>query len=176
MVDEQKLRQLAEAATPGPWVTGNTDPLLFGSPRNPGTEPIGFVYGPSFAERSELGRKALSTSEYIATANPAAILSLLDELQSLRNDRDSWADQCSQRVADAVDALEKLEAMTQERTAWRVTAENAEEELAALKASLGEPLAWLSVDSIGERYLCFSKPLDRDHAAPLYALTNKDPS
>ena len=83
MVDEQKLRQLAEAATPGPWVTGNTDPLLFGSPRNPGTEPIGFVYGPSFAERSELGRKALSTSEYIATANPAAILSLLDRVKAL---------------------------------------------------------------------------------------------
>ena len=85
---------------------------------------------------------------YVAALHPAAILSLLDELQTLR----------------------------EERTAWRVTAENAEAELSAIKASLGEPLAWLSVDSIGERYLCFSKPLDRDHAAPLYALTNKDRS
>jgi hypothetical protein len=32
-----------------------------------------------------------------------------------------------------------------------------------------EPVAWLSTDSIGERYLCFSKPLDNDPAQPLYA-------
>jgi hypothetical protein len=32
-----------------------------------------------------------------------------------------------------------------------------------------EPVAWLSIDSIGERYLCFSKPLDNDPAFPLYA-------
>jgi hypothetical protein len=32
-----------------------------------------------------------------------------------------------------------------------------------------EPVAWLSIDSIGERYLCFSKPLDNDPVFPLYA-------
>lgn len=31
-----------------------------------------------------------------------------------------------------------------------------------------EPVAWLSTDSIGERYLWFSKPLDNDKAQPLY--------
>jgi hypothetical protein len=31
-----------------------------------------------------------------------------------------------------------------------------------------EPVAWLSIDSIGERYLCFSKPLDNDPVQPLY--------
>jgi hypothetical protein len=31
-----------------------------------------------------------------------------------------------------------------------------------------EPVAWLSIDCIGERYLCFSKPLDNDHVQPLY--------
>jgi len=31
-----------------------------------------------------------------------------------------------------------------------------------------EPVAWLSTDSIGERYLCFDKPLDNDPVQPLY--------
>jgi len=31
-----------------------------------------------------------------------------------------------------------------------------------------EPVAWLSIDSIGERYLCFDKPLDNDPVQPLY--------
>lgn len=31
-----------------------------------------------------------------------------------------------------------------------------------------EPVAWLSIDSIGERYLCFDKPLDNDSVQPLY--------
>ncbi len=31
-----------------------------------------------------------------------------------------------------------------------------------------EPVAWLSVDCIGERYLCFSKPVDNDLVTPIY--------
>ena len=31
-----------------------------------------------------------------------------------------------------------------------------------------EPVAWLSTDSIGERYLCSDKPLDNDPVQPLY--------
>jgi len=31
-----------------------------------------------------------------------------------------------------------------------------------------EPVAWLSIDSIGERYLCFSKPDDNDEVHALY--------
>ena len=54
--------------TPGPWSVGNTDPLLFGVKRGNGTEPIGFVYGPSFPERSALGSKALANARLIAAA------------------------------------------------------------------------------------------------------------
>ena len=31
-----------------------------------------------------------------------------------------------------------------------------------------EPVAWLSTDIIGERHLCFDKPLDNDPVQPLY--------
>ena len=34
-------------------------------------------------------------------------------------------------------------------------------------AVAGKPVAWLSTDSIGERYLCFTKPNDSDPARPL---------
>ena len=34
-------------------------------------------------------------------------------------------------------------------------------------AGVGKPVAWLSTDSIGERYLCFTKPNDSDPARPL---------
>jgi hypothetical protein len=54
--------------TPGPWVTGNTDPLLFGAKRGNGAEPLGFVYGPSFPERSEVGRRALANARLAAAA------------------------------------------------------------------------------------------------------------
>ena len=43
--------------------------------------------------------------------------------------------------------------------------------IAAIKEALAqtqEPVAWLSTDSIGERYLCFDKPLDNDLVQPLY--------
>ena len=36
-----------------------------------------------------------------------------------------------------------------------------------------EPVAWLSIDSIGERYLCFSKPTDNDKIQPLYTAQSK---
>ena len=34
-------------------------------------------------------------------------------------------------------------------------------------AVAGEPVAWLSTDSISERYLCFTKPKDSNPARPL---------
>ena len=36
-----------------------------------------------------------------------------------------------------------------------------------------EPVAWLSTDCIGERYLCFTKPKDNDPVQPLYTTPPK---
>ena len=47
---------------------------------------------------------------------------------------------------------------------------------AALRERLApeqKPVAWLSTDSIGEKYLWFSKPLDNDKAQPLYTAPQK---
>ena len=97
MIDEQKLRELAEAATHGPWEhdddTGDEDGhnVMAG----------GFYVAECFDHAGGMGvppNTAGKNADFISAANPAAILAMLDELQSLRS----------------------------ERTAWRVTAENAE--------------------------------------------------
>jgi hypothetical protein len=80
--DITELRAALAAATPGPWVTGNTDPLLFGRKQGNGTEPLGFVYGPSRAEESAHGRECLATAAYIAACNPDRIARLLDRLEA----------------------------------------------------------------------------------------------
>lgn len=100
MVDEQKLRQLAEAATPGHWHRmANKD---FGPISQDADQSFGMFIDCGSAHSDE-------DADYCAAANPAAILSLLDELQTLR----------------------------EERTAWRVTAENSE----AIKKV--KPVAWM---------------------------------
>jgi len=77
----------------------------------------------------------------------------------------------------------EIKALKRERTAWRVTAENAEAELAALKASPGEPVAWdvyvaeadngYLVDSLDDAQLIDDCTNHGAVVTPLYALTNK---
>ena len=60
-------------------------------------------------------------------------------------------------------ALEALERFEGNKKLWP-------EAITAIKEALAqtqEPVAWLSTDSIGERHLCFDKPLDNDPVQPL---------
>ncbi len=54
--------------TPGPWRLCASDPLMFGAASGNGTEPLGFVYGPSFPEQSDHGRTCLANARLIAAA------------------------------------------------------------------------------------------------------------
>ena len=50
-----------------------------------------------------------------------------------------------------------------------VLAEHAMSEVQRLGQEIEqEPAGWLSTDSIGERYLCFDKPLDNNPVQPLF--------
>lgn len=99
MIDEQKLRELIAEATPGPW-------FVVGQPWNPkadfivagSPDPHMGRYVADTEDFDGEGQNVQENAAWIAAANPATISALLDELQSLRS----------------------------ERTAWRVTAENAE--------------------------------------------------
>jgi len=63
----------------------------------------------------------------------------------------------------ALDALETL--MIERGSIYEKAIDALKERLAQQEQ---EPVAWLSIDSIGERYLCFDKPLDNDLVKPLY--------
>ena len=78
MTDREELRKLAEAATPGPWwhewVDGDDWWAVYG-------QPTGDMVCP---EVCTMG--GADESAYIAAANPAAVLGLLDEADALRAD------------------------------------------------------------------------------------------
>jgi len=79
-------------------------------------------------------------------------------------------------MADGQKAMKaEIKALKQERTALLVNEQNLREELAALKASLGEPVAWMSEDgAIEESHKLWMDEEQNPAWHPVYALTNKD--
>jgi len=71
----------------------------------------------------------------------------------------------NQQLQTVLDVLESLQRYDGTLTGAQVT-----EAITTIKQMMqAEPIAWLSIDSIGERYLCFSKPQDNDPVQALYA-------
>lgn len=77
MTNHDKLRELAQAATPGPWWTDATCDVYAG---RGSCEDLAVAYG-VFGGRPR-------DAEFIAAANPTAILALLDGLQAAK--ADAW--------------------------------------------------------------------------------------
>ena len=83
-LNKQALREAAEKATPGEWkrMMRNSDELM--------TTFHGVAIGNVFVELTT-GKRDIFDAEFIAAANPATVLALLDELeaaQSYAKDRD----------------------------------------------------------------------------------------
>lgn len=84
MIDTEELRNLAQQATPGPWsAEGKGDLHMDG---------ISYLYRITNADSPYVAQIAtgrsrqekFATAYYIAAANPAVVLELLDELDRLR--------------------------------------------------------------------------------------------
>ena len=73
----KRLRSLAEKATPGPWEVGTHPSMVVAPCPCCGLVATAAQYGPS--ESAEC-----YNSEYIAAANPLAVLELLDMIEKLR--------------------------------------------------------------------------------------------
>ena len=102
-MDTKELRRLAQAATPGPWVSQGR---YIGTPRH--MSYIGEV-------RDQCGNwsdteKSRADSAFIAAANPAAVSELLDRLEAAEKERDA--------LRARIEAMER-----QEPVAWAATDE-----------------------------------------------------
>ena len=82
-LDLNKLREIAEAATPGPWEAGMT---TFGDPRDGATHACVRVADAHWTDHlvvSEGCAEADRNMAHIATFDPPTVLALIDELEQL---------------------------------------------------------------------------------------------
>ena len=77
MTNKEELRRLAQAAMPGPWRVGHPPPN--------GEQTIGTLDGLMVAVATTgWAVNAKLNADYVAAANPATVLELLDEIERLR--------------------------------------------------------------------------------------------
>ena len=107
MININELRRLAQAATPGPWVSQGR---YIGTPRH--MSYIGEV-------RDQCGNwsdteKSRADSAFIAAANPAVISELLDRLEAAERERDWHADRCEDAMNECAALCAKIAKMEQQ--------------------------------------------------------------
>ena len=95
-IDKQALREAAEKATPGEWkrMMRNSDELM--------TTFHGIAIGNVFVELTT-GKRDIFDAEFIAAANPATVLALLDELEA----KDSSISTQQHEIRTLLNALEQ---------------------------------------------------------------------
>ena len=104
--DVVELRHLAEAATPGPWSLTDGDPAMSGQHWTirrqgvPGIRVSGFTYGFN------------GDATYIAAANPAVVLGLLDRLAHMTEARNNARAEV-ERLTALVEAVREYAAARQ---------------------------------------------------------------
>lgn len=95
-MDVNKLRELAQKATPGPWRVGTPPPN--------GEQTIGTRLGLMVAVATTgAGVSSESNADFIAAANPAAILDLIDRLEAAEKDAKRYESFCAYLVSDRTD-------------------------------------------------------------------------
>ena len=131
-IDINKLRRLAQAATPGPWYATGKLTRYVEARIDGGLIQEVAACGPTKADGG-YGPQQEANASLIAAANPATISELLDRLEAAEKECESWkglakqfgneADVCATHLYFAKDELNRLrariEAMeNQEPVAW----------------------------------------------------------
>jgi len=102
MIDTKALRELAQKATPGPWLVETFTPELREICIKPEGAETKEIIGCLFRGKST-PVLSMDDADYIAAANPEVVLALLDEIDRLRADNVST----SKLLNDAIDLVEK---------------------------------------------------------------------
>ena len=85
MNDIKAIKAAAEAATPGPWHYGTFHKLLITDADNYKHYPIAEINGAALPWKSTAeSERAYKNAAHIATANPATVIALCDEVERLR--------------------------------------------------------------------------------------------
>lgn len=86
-INKDELRRLAEAATPGPWIDSGCGDVEDLKKRR----RIAIFYRPVQGQTLHQGFDgSMANASFIAAANPATILALLDELEAAQRDAERY--------------------------------------------------------------------------------------
>lgn len=107
-LNKQALREAAEKATPGEWkrMMRNSDELM--------TTFHGVAIGNVFVELTT-GKRDIFDADFIAAANPATVLALLDELEKTQAQSSKWCEAFHKAVSVGAryeERIAELEART----------------------------------------------------------------
>ena len=172
----EELRKLAEAATPGPWAFGTFHRLLVVQADKHG-------YADKHSAIADIGAGSIpwdataesmheyNDAEYIAAANPAAVITLLDQLQSqaerikeLEEEIGGWHEDQKENIGVAFALQREVNKITSERdelrekytdTYWAL--DDAARENTSLRAQLD---AIAATEPVAYRWVWKSKPHD----------------
>ena len=100
-IDTQRLRELAQKATPGSWYSKWPEERCTWVDIGNSRYPVAYT-GDCFEDAPN--------AEYIAAANPATVLALLDEIDRLRADKahvTTMFESTSKLLSNAIDLVEK---------------------------------------------------------------------
>ncbi|MFY7130993.1 ead/Ea22-like family protein, partial [Enterobacter cloacae complex sp. SHL017] len=83
-IDKQALREVAEKATPGPWLWINTGSYFSFLVPQSNQDPHNCIIddGSSWGEYGAVIKPESPDGVFIASANPATVMALLDELEA----------------------------------------------------------------------------------------------
>lgn len=112
-IDKQALREVAEKATPGPWLWINTGSYFSFLVPQSNQDPHNCIIddGSSWGEYGEVINPESPDGVFIASANPATVLALLDELEV----KDQRIAELEKSHAQVIQARDHYKSMFDER-------------------------------------------------------------
>ena len=120
-IDINKLRRLAQAATPGPWYATGKLTRYVEARIDGGLIQEVAACGPTKADGG-YGPQQEANASLIAAANPATISELLDRLEAAEKERESWKGLAKQFGNELDTMRARIEEMEQQEPARLVTA------------------------------------------------------
>lgn len=115
-IDINKLRRLAQAATPGPWYATGKLTRYVEARIDGGLIQEVAACGPTKADGG-YGPQQEANARLIAAANPVAITELLDRIEAAEEERDWNAERLEDAIEECAALRAKIEAMERQEPA-----------------------------------------------------------